>query len=78
MPPIASSLIEPGKTLCYDMMYGKQQTPFCAWAIEHGAGQVMDGLGMLAEQAGEAFFLWRGVRPDTAPALAELRRLLAL
>ena len=78
LPPIASSLIEPGKTLCYDMMYGKQQTPFCAWAIEHGAGQVMDGLGMLAEQAGEAFFLWRGVRPDTAPALAELRRLLAL
>ena len=78
LPPIASSLIEPGKTLCYDMMYGKQQTPFCAWAVEHGAGQVMDGLGMLAEQAGEAFFLWRGVRPDTAPALAELRRLLAL
>ena len=78
LPPIASSLIEPGKTLCYDMMYGKQQTPFCAWAVEHGAVQVMDGLGMLAEQAGEAFFLWRGVRPDTAPALAELRRLLAL
>ena len=78
LPPIASSLIEPGKTLCYDMMYGKAPTPFCLWATEHGAGQVMDGLGMLAEQAGEAFFLWRGVRPDTAPALAELRRLLAL
>ena len=78
LPPIASSLIEPGKTLCYDMMYGKEPTPFCLWATEHGAGQVMDGLGMLAEQAGEAFYLWRGVRPDTAPALAELRRLLAL
>ena len=77
VPPIASSLIEPGKTLCYDMMYGKEPTPFCLWATEHGAGQVMDGLGMLAEQAGEAFYLWRGVRPDTAPALAELRRLLA-
>ena len=78
LPPIASSLIEPGKTLCYDMMYGKEPTPFCVWASGHGAGQVMDGLGMLAEQAGEAFYLWRGVRPDTAPALAELRRLLAL
>ena len=77
VPPIASSLIEPGKTLCYDMMYGKAPTPFCLWASEHGAGHVMDGLGMLAEQAAEAFYLWRGVRPDTAPALAELRRLLA-
>ncbi|MCF3195067.1 shikimate dehydrogenase [Pseudomonas bubulae] len=78
LPPIASSLIEPGKTLCYDMMYGKEPTPFCVWASGHGAGQVMDGLGMLAEQAAEAFYLWRGVRPDTTPALAELRRLLAL
>ncbi|MQT84081.1 shikimate dehydrogenase [Pseudomonas sp. FSL R10-2964] len=78
LPPIASSLIEPGKTLCYDMMYGKEPTPFCVWTSGHGAGQVMDGLGMLAEQAAEAFYLWRGVRPDTAPALAELRRLLAL
>ena len=76
LPPIASSLIEPGKTLCYDMMYGKEPTPFCVWATEHGAGHVMDGLGMLAEQAAEAFYLWRGVRPDTAPALAELRRML--
>jgi len=77
VPPIASSLIEAGKTLCYDMMYGKAPTPFCLWASEHGAGHVMDGLGMLAEQAAEAFYLWRGVRPDTAPALAKLRRLLA-
>ena len=78
VPPIASSLIEPGKTVCYDMMYGKEPTSFCRWASEHGAAVAMDGLGMLAEQAAEAFFLWRGVRPDTAPALAELRRLLAL
>lgn len=77
VPPIAGSLIEPGKTFCYDMMYGKEPTSFCRWAEEHGAAVVMDGLGMLAEQAGEAFFLWRGIRPDTAPVLAELRRQLA-
>ncbi len=78
VPPIASSLIEPGKTVCYDMMYSKEPTAFCRWASEHGAAVAMDGLGMLAEQAAEAFYLWRGVRPDTAPVLAELRRLLAL
>ncbi|MEI7051568.1 shikimate dehydrogenase [Pseudomonas koreensis] len=77
VPPIAASLIEPGQTLCYDMMYGKEPTAFCHWASEHGAAVSMDGLGMLAEQAAEAFFLWRGVRPDTAPVLAELRRQLA-
>ncbi|MEB0091966.1 shikimate dehydrogenase [Pseudomonas sp. CCI1.2] len=77
VPPIAASLIQPGHTVCYDMMYGKEPTPFCRWATEQGATHVLDGLGMLAEQAGEAFYLWRGVRPDTAPVLAELRRQLA-
>jgi shikimate dehydrogenase len=77
VPPIAGSLIEPGKTVCYDMMYSKEPTSFCRWATEHGAAVSMDGLGMLAEQAAEAFFMWRGVRPDTAPVLAELRRQLA-
>lgn len=77
VPPIAGSLIEPGRTLCYDMMYSKEPTSFCRWATDHGALVSMDGLGMLAEQAAEAFFLWRGVRPDTAPVLAELRRQLA-
>ncbi|CAK9892024.1 MULTISPECIES: shikimate dehydrogenase [Pseudomonas] len=77
LPPISASLIEPGKTVCYDMMYGKEPTPFCRWATEHKAAKVLDGLGMLAEQAAEAFFIWRGVRPDTAPVLDELRRQLA-
>lgn len=77
LPPISPSLIQPGHTVCYDMMYGKEPTPFCRWATEHGAAHVLDGLGMLAEQAAEAFYLWRGVRPDTAPVLAELRRQLA-
>ncbi|MDD2047247.1 shikimate dehydrogenase [Pseudomonas putida] len=77
LPPISASLIEPGKTVCYDMMYGKEPTPFCRWASEHKAAKVLDGLGMLAEQAAEAFFIWRGIRPDTAPVLDELRRQLA-
>ncbi|RJG12698.1 shikimate dehydrogenase [Pseudomonas cavernicola] len=77
LPPISASLIQPGHTLCYDMMYGKEPTTFCRWASEHGAARALDGLGMLVEQAAEAFFLWRGVRPATAPVLAELRRLLA-
>jgi len=77
VPSIAPSLIQPGETFCYDMMYAKEPTAFCRWATEHHAGQAVDGLGMLVEQAAEAFFLWRGVRPDSAPVLAELRRLMA-
>jgi shikimate dehydrogenase len=77
VPPIAPSLIQPGETFCYDMMYAKEPTAFCRWATEHKAGRAVDGLGMLVEQAAEAFFLWRGVRPDSAPVLAELRRLMA-
>jgi shikimate dehydrogenase len=77
LPPIAPSLIQPGETFCYDMMYAKEPTAFCRWATEHKAGKAVDGLGMLVEQAGEAFYLWRGVRPDSKPVLAELRRLMA-
>lgn len=77
LPPIAASLIQPGHTVCYDMMYAKQPTAFNRWAAEQGAARTLDGLGMLVEQAAEAFYLWRGVRPDSAPVLAELRRLLA-
>jgi shikimate dehydrogenase len=77
LPPIAPSLIQPGETFCYDMMYAKEPTAFCRWALEHQAGHAVDGLGMLVEQAAEAFYLWRGVRPDSAPVLAELRKLMA-
>lgn len=60
-------------TLAYDMMYGRE-TPFMAQARAAGA-QVADGLGMLVEQAAEAFYLWRGVHPQTAPVIAMLRSL---
>lgn len=77
LPPIAPSLIQAGHTQCYDMMYGKELTAFNRWAAQHGAARTLDGLGMLVEQAAEAFYLWRGVRPQSAPVLAQLRQLLA-
>ena len=77
LPAIAPSLIAPGHTQCYDMMYGKEPTAFNRWASELGAARTLDGLGMLVEQAAEAFFLWRGVRPNSAPVLDELRRQMA-
>ena len=59
---------------CYDLLYARDgATPFCAWARRHDARAVADGLGMLVEQAAQAFYLWRGVRPETAPVLALLR-----
>lgn len=59
--------------LAYDVMYGRE-TPFMAFAHKHGAAKVSDGLGMLVEQAAESFYLWRQVRPQTAPVLAMLRK----
>ncbi|MNR26255.1 Shikimate dehydrogenase [compost metagenome] len=54
------------------MMYGARPTVFLAYAAQCGA-RTSDGLGMLVEQAAEAFYNWRGVRPNTVPVLAELR-----
>jgi len=70
--PVPASVLRPG-SLALDMMYGAGARPFLDWARAHGATG-RDGLGMLVEQAAEAFTLWRGVRPDTAPVLAQLRR----
>lgn len=70
--PLPTGVFAPG-SLAYDMMYGKGETPFLRLAREQGAGRCADGLGMLVEQAAEAFFVWRGVRPQTATVLADLR-----
>ncbi len=72
LPPLPNGIITP-QTFAYDMMYGPHQTPFNQWAQGCGAHQCIDGLGMLVEQAAEAFFLWRKIRPDTASVLALLR-----
>jgi shikimate dehydrogenase len=68
--PIPDSVFEEN-SLAYDLMYGRE-TPFMAQARATGV-KVADGLGMLVEQAAEAFYLWRGVRPETAPVIAMLR-----
>ena len=73
LPPLPPGLYAEG-ALAYDMMYGRGQTPFLRAALADGAARVADGLGMLVEQAAESFTLWRGVRPDSAPVLAALRR----
>jgi shikimate dehydrogenase len=74
--PLPPGLFAPG-SLAYDMMYGKGETPFLALAREQGAAHCADGLGMLVEQAAEAFFVWRGVRPAIAQVLVDLRARLA-
>jgi shikimate dehydrogenase len=71
MPALPPRLFA-GGALAYDMLYGTT-TPFMSFAAAEGA-RVADGLGMLVEQAAESFHLWRGVRPDTAPVIAILRR----
>jgi len=72
--PVPPTVLKPG-TLALDMMYGPSATTFLAWAQAHGA-IARDGLGMLVEQAAEAFFHWRGLRPPAAQVLAELRPIV--
>jgi shikimate dehydrogenase len=72
VPPIPETVLKPGGG-CYDMMYSDKPTAFVEWGNQHGAGKAMDGLGMLVEQAAESFYLWRNVRPETAPVIEALR-----
>jgi len=61
-------------TVCYDLSYGSDLTSFEKWAFRVGATSVFNGLGMLVEQAAEAFYLWHGVFPDTGPVIDKLKR----
>lgn len=71
--PFPGSLVR-ADSFCYDMVYSRNDTPFVAWAHEHGAKKTAQGWGMLVEQAAESFYIWRGVRPVTAPILKQLLR----
>ena len=74
LPPVPDTVFG-DHSFVYDMMYAAQPTPFMQLAVRHGA-TVRDGLGMLVEQAAESFFIWRGVRPQTAPVYDWLRSQL--
>jgi shikimate dehydrogenase len=76
VPPVSPTLFT-ASTLAYDMMYGAAPTAFLRFADNAGA-QIRDGLGMLVEQAAEAFYVWRGVRPETSSVLKALRESLEL
>lgn len=72
LPAVPASVIGP-ETVCYDMAYGKTDTPFMQWALEHGCARAIQGWGMLVEQAAESFRVWRGVKPSTASVLTALK-----
>ena len=72
VPPLPDSVLNDNSS-CYDMMYSDSDTAFISWAKQHGVNKAIDGLGMLIEQAAEAFRLWRGVKPDTQTAIKLIR-----
>lgn len=75
LPPLPDNLLNADCTT-YDMMYGKDDTPFMKWSKLNNASKTIDGLGMLVEQAAESFFCWRSVRPETTDVINSLRNSL--
>ncbi len=71
-PPYPSAAVSEA-TVCYDLSYGLNATPFSAWAVENGAARAVMGWGMLVEQAAESFRIWRGIRPNTADVLKHMK-----
>jgi shikimate dehydrogenase len=72
LPDLPATIFAPG-ACSYDMMYAAEDTPFMTWSRDNGASRCFDGLGMLVEQAAESFYLWRGVRPETASVITAVR-----
>lgn len=71
LPPVPPSIFRPDG-MAYELAYGKRLTPFLRLARNAGVRNLADGVGMLVEQAAEAFAWWRGVRPDTRPVIDRL------
>jgi shikimate dehydrogenase len=71
LPAVPPGIVN-ARSICYDMAYARDETPFVRWALQRGCARALMGLGMLVEQAAESFYLWRGVRPDTSSVLAAL------
>jgi shikimate dehydrogenase len=71
MPPVPSNVFR-GAELVYELAYGKRLTPFLKAAKGQGVARLADGVGMLVEQAAEAFLLWRGVRPPTGAMIEKI------
>ncbi len=72
LPPLPDKIFS-DNACAYDMMYAKEPTIFMQWAKEQGAKIILDGLGMLVEQAAESFYIWRGVRAETQNIIKKLR-----
>jgi len=72
VPPLADDILNVD-ACCYDMMYSNTDTAFITWAKQHEAAKTIDGLGMLIEQAAEAFRLWRNIRPETQKIMKMIR-----
>ncbi|RIZ69169.1 MAG: shikimate dehydrogenase [Methylococcales bacterium] len=68
LPPLPANILAE-KGVCYDLAYSNEPTTFVRWGQDNNAVKSLDGLGMLVEQAAEAFFIWRGVRPRTEPVI---------
>jgi shikimate dehydrogenase len=72
LPPMSNAIVGP-ETVCYEMAYGKNETPFVQWSLKRGCARAVQGWGMLVEQAAESFRVWRGLKPSTATVLTALK-----
>ncbi|TYK65822.1 shikimate dehydrogenase [Colwellia echini] len=75
LPPIPTSVIT-NDIACYDMVYGKDDTPFIKWAKAQGARKTIDGLGMLVGQAAVSFSVWHKIMPDIHSVIEQLRKAI--